>query len=89
MTDESQKEQSRAGLNQCSTEELSRLQSLNRTYREKFEFPFVIAVTGLNKSQIMKAIESRLKNSASIEFNTSITEIGKICMIRLNKLIED
>ena len=89
LTDESQKEQSRAGLNQCSTEELSRLQSLNRSYREKFEFPFVIAVTGLNKSQIVKAIESRLKNSASIEFDTSIAEIGKICMIRLNKLIED
>jgi len=89
LTDDSQKEQSGAGLNQCSAEELSLLQSLNRNYREKFEFPFVIAVSGLNKNQIIAAIESRLKNSARVEFETSIAEIGKISMIRLNKLIED
>ncbi len=89
LTDDSQKEQSGAGLNQCSAEELSQLQSLNQNYRKKFEFPFVIAVSGLNKNQIIAAIESRLKNSARVEFETSIGEIGKISMIRLNKLIED
>ena len=89
LTDDSQQEQSRAGLDQCSAEQLSLLQSLNHAYREKFEFPFVIAVTGLNKSQIIAAVESRLKNSASVEFDTSIAEIGKIGMIRLNALIDD
>ncbi len=89
MTDDSQKEQSGAGLNQCSAEELSQLQSLNRSYREKFEFPFVIAVTGLDKNQIIAAIESRLKNSDRVEFDTNLAEIGKISLIRLNKLIED
>lgn len=89
LTDDSEKEQSGAGLNQCSAEELSQLQSLNQTYRKIFEFPFVIAVSGLNKNQIIAAIESRLKNSARVEFETSIAEIGKISMIRLNKLIED
>jgi 2-oxo-4-hydroxy-4-carboxy-5-ureidoimidazoline decarboxylase len=89
LTDDSRQEQSGAGLDQCSAEELARLQSLNQAYRNKFEFPFVIAVTGLNKTQIIDAVESRLKNSVSLEFDTSIAEIGKIGMIRLNALIDD
>jgi len=89
LTDDSRQEQSRAGLDQCSSEELAQLQSLNRAYREKFEFPFVIAVTGLDKTQIIAAIESRLKNSVSVEFETSIAEIGKIGLIRLNALIDE
>ena len=89
LTSDSREEQSRAGLDQCSAEELLQLQSLNRAYREKFEFPFVIAVTGLDKTQIIAALESRLKNSASVEFDTSIDEIGKIGMIRLHALIDE
>jgi 2-oxo-4-hydroxy-4-carboxy-5-ureidoimidazoline decarboxylase len=89
LTTDSLKEQSGAGLNQCTAEELAQLQSLNRTYQEKFEFPFVIAVTGLNKIQIIEALEARLKNSAAVEFDTSIIEIGKIGKIRLDALIDD
>ncbi len=89
LTSASQQEQSGAGLDQCSSAELAKLQSLNRAYRDKFEFPFIIAVSGLNKTQIIAAIESRLKNSASVEFDTSIAEIGKIGMIRLNALIDE
>ena len=89
LTNDSRQEQSRAGLDQCSAAELSKLQSLNRAYHKKFEFPFVIAVTGLDKTQIIAAVESRLKNSVSVEFDTSIVEIGKIGMIRVNALIDD
>jgi len=89
LTNDSRQEQSRAGLDQCSTEELIQLQSLNRAYREKFDFPFVIAVSGLDKTQIIAAIELRLKNSVSVEFETSIAEISKIGLIRLNALIDE
>jgi 2-oxo-4-hydroxy-4-carboxy-5-ureidoimidazoline decarboxylase len=89
LTDESQKEQSSAGLNQCSTAELQQLQTLNRAYHHKFNFPFVIAVTGLNSSQIIAALETRLNNSIELEFNTSIIEIGKIGNIRLTALIDE
>jgi 2-oxo-4-hydroxy-4-carboxy-5-ureidoimidazoline decarboxylase len=89
LTEDSQQEQSRAGLDQCSAAELTQLKSLNNSYREKFDFPFVIAVTGLDKSQVIAAIESRLKNSAEDEFDTSINEIAKIGMIRLNALIDE
>ena len=89
LTSDSRQEQSGAGLDQCSAEELSQLQSLNRAYREKFEFPFVIAVTGLDKTAIIAAIGVRLKNSFNVEFETSISEIGKIGLIRLNALVDD
>ncbi len=89
LTEDSRQEQFRAGLDQCTAEDLAQLQSLNQAYRKNFEFPFVIAVTGLNKAQIIAALESRLKNSFTVEFDASIAEIGKISMIRLNTLIDE
>ncbi len=88
LTEDSQKEQSRAGLNQCSAEELELLRSFNRRYLDKFGFPFVIAVSGLNKYQIIDAMQMRLQNDKHSEFNTSINEIGKIASIRLDTLID-
>ncbi len=88
LTEDSQKEQSRAGLNQCSAEELELLRNLNKQYLDKFSFPFVIAVSGLNKYQIIEAMQQRLKNDKDNEFATSINEIGKIASIRLNALID-
>ncbi|RLA05937.1 MAG: 2-oxo-4-hydroxy-4-carboxy-5-ureidoimidazoline decarboxylase [Gammaproteobacteria bacterium] len=89
LTDDSRQEQSRAGLDQCSADELVQLQSLNQAYRDKFEFPFVIAVTGLNKNQIIEAVERRLQNTVRVEFDTSIAEIGKIGKIRLDALLDE
>ncbi|MFA9418955.1 MAG: 2-oxo-4-hydroxy-4-carboxy-5-ureidoimidazoline decarboxylase [Gammaproteobacteria bacterium] len=89
LTTESKQEQSRAGLDQCTAAELAQLQSLNRAYRDKFEFPFVIAVTGLDKAQIMAAVEARLRNPVQAEFDTSIAEIGKIGKVRLDALIDE
>ncbi len=89
LTEDSHQEQARAGLDQCTAEDLAQLQSLNQAYRKNFEFPFVIAVTGLDKAQIIAALESRLKNSFTVEFDASIAEIGKISMIRLNTLIDE
>ena len=88
LTVDSKKEQTGAGLDQCTAEELSKLRSLNQAYREKFEFPFVIAVTGLDKIQIIAAVERRLKNPVQLEFDTSIGEIAKIGKIRLHALID-
>ena len=88
LTADSKKEQSGAGLNQCSAEELDLLHHLNRSYLQKFEFPFVVAVTGLNKHQIIASLQKRLDNNQDDEFATSIYEICKIGKIRLNGLID-
>ena len=89
LTDDSKREQAGAGLNQCSAEELKKIKSLNRAYMEKFEFPFIIAVTGLDKYQIMAAMEHRLHNTLVDEFATASGEVEKIARIRLDALIDE
>jgi 2-oxo-4-hydroxy-4-carboxy-5-ureidoimidazoline decarboxylase len=89
LTDASKREQVGAGLNQCSADELARIKHFNRAYSKKHGFPFIIAVTGLDKLQIIAAMEQRLGNEVDSEFATAIGEVEKIAMIRLNALIDD
>ena len=89
LTTDSRKEQSSAGLDQCSAEELSQLRVLNQTYQAKFEFPFIIAVTGLSRQNIIDALALRVQNTSKVEFETSLVEIAKIGKIRLNALFAD
>ncbi len=88
LTQHSTREQKGAGLDQCSSEELAKIQALNKQYMEKFEFPFVIAVSGLNRYQIIEAMQQRLHNNPETEFDTSINEIVKIASIRLKALLD-
>ncbi|NML26477.1 2-oxo-4-hydroxy-4-carboxy-5-ureidoimidazoline decarboxylase [Zoogloea dura] len=87
LTTASTGEQRGAGLDQCSAEELARLRRLNAQYRERFGFPFVIAVKGLSRYQIMDAVEARLARDRAGEFRTCLTEIGKIARFRLDALL--
>lgn len=84
LTQESTGEQRGAGLDQCSPDELKRLQSLNAHYRDRFGFPFVIAVKGRNRYQIMDAIEERLQNDRDTEFAACLDQIGQIARFRLD-----
>ncbi len=84
LTDASTGEQRGAGLDQCSADELRRLRSLNASYRERFGFPFVIAVKGRNRYQIMDAIEERLHNDQATEFATCLDQISQIARFRLD-----
>lgn len=84
LTDASTDEQRGAGLDQCSADELQRLRRLNASYRERFGFPFVIAVKGRNRYQIMDAIEERLRNDRDTEFATCLDQIGQIARFRLD-----
>ena len=86
LTKFSKEEQKSAGLDQCSDEEFEILTNLNNTYRSKFEFPFIIAVKGLNKNQIIDNMKKRVNNCKSIEFETAINEIHKIAQLRIKDL---
>ena len=83
LTAESTSEQNSAGLDQCSVEELEQFQTLNTRYVEKFAFPFVMAVRGSHRSDILSAFARRLQNSYAEEFATAITEIHKIAHLRI------
>ena len=86
LTKFSKEEQKSAGLDQCSDEEFELLTNLNNTYRSKFEFPFILAVKGLNKNQIIDNMKKRVNNCKSEEFETAINEIHKIAQLRIKDL---
>ena len=86
LTESSQEEQKSAGLDQCSEEEYEVIKSLNKSYKEKFQFPFIIAVKGLNRLDIIKSMKKRVDNNYKEEFLTAINEVHKIAKIRLDAL---
>ena len=86
LTESSQEEQKSAGLDQCSEEEYEEIKSLNKSYKEKFQFPFIIAVKGLNRLDIIKSMKKRVNNNYEEEFLTAINEVHKIAKIRLDAL---
>lgn len=88
LTAESTREQAGAGLDQCNAEELRQIQQLNRAYRERFDFPFIIAVSGLDKYQVITAMQQRVGNEPSVEFDTALAEVEKIAKIRIDALID-
>jgi 2-oxo-4-hydroxy-4-carboxy-5-ureidoimidazoline decarboxylase len=87
LTDASRSEQAGAGLDRCTPEEFARLQELNAAYRKKFDFPFIVAVRGLTRMQIIAQLERRLAQSAEQEFDACLREIGRIAGFRLHDLI--
>jgi 2-oxo-4-hydroxy-4-carboxy-5-ureidoimidazoline decarboxylase len=83
MTADSVGEQASAGLDRCSPDELARLRAGNAAYREKFGFPFVIAVRGRSRQEILAALAERTGNTREAEFARCLEEIGKIARLRL------
>ncbi len=87
MAEASVQEQAGVGLDRLSTEEYHRFQSLNNAYKNKFGFPFIIAVKNHTKESILESFEHRLENSQKQEKKTALLEISKIARLRLDKLI--
>lgn len=83
LTDDSSSEQASAGIDQCSKEEFAQFQALNAAYREKFEFPFIMAVRDSNRHAILAAFAERLENNAATEFRKALNEVHKIARLRL------
>lgn len=88
LTVHSAREQAGAGLDACSPEELARLQQLNDAYTTKFGFPFVVAVKGLGRQQILQAMAERLDNEPAAERRRALDEIHKIARLRLANLAQ-
>ncbi len=83
---DSRTEQNRAGLNQCSEKEFREFKNLNNEYKKKFGFPFILAVEGKNKTEILNKFKKRILNSADDEFKEAISQVCKIANLRLNKI---
>ena len=83
MADESRREQSGAGLDTLKPEEFARFSELNHRYRAKFSFPFIFAVKGATKQQILAAFDERIGNSPERELENAIVHVCRILRFRL------
>lgn len=83
LTEDSTREQGSAGLDQLSPEELQKFTTLNNTYLARFEFPFIMAVKGATKDEILAAFEHRVRNAPEAEFAEALTQIERIALLRL------
>ena len=88
MAEASVQEQAGVGLDRLSESEYQRFQSLNQAYKDKFDFPFIIAVKHHTKQSILEAFETRLKNDQESERQQALAEISEIARLRLEKTLE-
>jgi 2-oxo-4-hydroxy-4-carboxy-5-ureidoimidazoline decarboxylase len=88
LTRDSCAEQSGAGLDRCSEDDLARLGELNRAYEAKFGFPFVLAVKGLDRAAILARFAERLKRDRATEIEEALQQIERIAWLRLEAVIE-
>jgi 2-oxo-4-hydroxy-4-carboxy-5-ureidoimidazoline decarboxylase len=88
LTPDSTREQASAGLTQLSAADLLLFEKLNRSYRARFRFPFIICARLNAKDAIVAAMQSRLSNPPDVEFQTAISEIEKIARLRLDDVLK-
>jgi 2-oxo-4-hydroxy-4-carboxy-5-ureidoimidazoline decarboxylase len=83
----SQREQQGAGLDALTRDEIERLRKLNAAYREKFGFPFLYAVRGSTKQDILNALERRLPSTRDIEHQEALRQVYRIARFRLEETV--
>ena len=87
LTAESSGEQADAGLDRLTDDERARFTELNDAYRARFGFPFIMAVKGRSKGEILAAFERRLENNAASEHSAALVQIERIALLRLRDLL--
>jgi OHCU decarboxylase len=87
LTEESTREQASAGLDALTDQERELFSKLNAAYVTTFGFPFIIAVKGKSKQEIMAAFETRIGNSRSEEFETACKQVERIALLRLKDIL--
>ena len=90
LTAESAAEQAKAGLTQCTPDELARLAKLNADYQGRFGFPFILAVRGpraqgLAKAEIFATFERRVQHPPDYERGEALRNIHRVAEIRLDE----
>ena len=88
MSTESVSEQAGVGLDRLSPELFERFSGLNAQYKERFGFPFIIAVRNHTRESILAAFEQRVHHDAPTELETALREIAEIARFRLEDLLK-
>jgi chitin deacetylase len=88
LTPHSTGEQARLGLDALCGEEFARISDLNRRYRDKFDFPCIIALRlHATRASVLAEMERRLANDRGTELGNALEQIGHIARGRLAKLL--
>ena len=85
LTKDSLNEQTTAGLDQFSKEEFEEFKNLNIEYK-KFGFPFILAVKGKSKNQILENFKKRINSNQQKEFDEAVKQVIQIASLRLEEL---
>ena len=88
LTANSEEEQNKANLKECTPEEFNEFKKLNIEYKKKFNFPFIIAVKGKNKNEILNYFRERIKNPLDEEFLEAKIQVKKIATFRLEEIVK-
>ena len=83
LTSDSKKEQNSVGLDQCTEDEFNEFKKLNDLYKKKFNFPFILAVKGKNKNEILDNFKKRISSDIKTEFEEAVKQVKKIASLRL------
>ncbi len=86
LTADSTAEQASAGLERCTPEEFAEFHTLNERYNARFGFPFIVAVRGLSRQDILSAFRGRADNDRETEFATALQQVHRIARLRLEAL---
>ena len=82
-------EQAAAGLDRLTPDEIATFDRLNREYRERFDFPFVICARANKKDSILAGFAARLPHSRAHEIRIALGEVAQICALRLRDLVHE
>jgi 2-oxo-4-hydroxy-4-carboxy-5-ureidoimidazoline decarboxylase len=83
LAEASRKEQAGAGLDRLTPEEFARFTDLNCRYRSRFGIPFIFAVKGATKHQILASFAERLGNDPDTEYATALDQVCRIVGFRI------
>ena len=86
LTPDSNKEQNSAELDQCTDEEFNQFKNLNSEYKNKFGFPFILAVKGKKRSEILLNFKKRVLSDKKTEFDEGVAQVIQIAYLRLDQL---
>lgn len=86
LTDESTSEQASAGLDQCTDVEFAEFTALNERYKARFGFPYILAVRGRHRTEILENFRERVNNPPEVEFREALDQVHQIAALRFEAL---
>jgi 2-oxo-4-hydroxy-4-carboxy-5-ureidoimidazoline decarboxylase len=89
LTADSTSEQASAQLDRCSPEEFAEFQSLNDRYKATFGFPYILAVRGRKREEILENFRARVENTPDFEFAEALKQVHRIALLRIEALFQD